>query len=550
MTQVNHVLYSTDANTIYVVPLDTVLPDLNNVSAVDGVVTLSVSPPSGTDPTRRPSLRGLDNGDFIATWYDGNGQPTGYSRFSPDSSGSFTESPMGSWPAGWKLQGTADLNGDGFDDLLLTHKTSSGFSNYEYKVALGQNDGSFDFSATPITLLNNMPWGANFTLADVDGDTYSDLVFHSYASGGSFTTNLYMLKGNGDGTFADVSDQQLLLSNPHGTTKPVFGDFDEDGDLDVFLPPDDDVADMGQSYIAFNDGSGGFSTPQQSIDFRPNNEGSGSDQFWAFAETYDVNLDGHLDIVGRSIPWNTGNYSVEVYLGDGNGGFSAQGEELFSVPTSDPYKPVLTPLSLPETDVTIIDWDGTDNLTGGNGNDTLIGLWGNDTMIGSNGDDLMLGGTGDDNLNGGADNDILLGEEGNDTINGGTGDDILQGGAGEDMLLGNQGQDIMNGGNGNDFLIGGAGDDILDGGTGNDSLFGGSGADQFFLTSGQGTDMIFDFEDGTDLFFLGGGLTFGQLEITQSNIATTSISIQSSGEHLVSLIGVQSSQITAADFTT
>jgi len=547
MSQVNHVLYSTNANTIYVVPLDTALPDLNNVAAVPGVVELSVSPPSGADLTRPPSLRGLDNGDFIATWFDGNGDPV-YSRFSPDSSGGFTQTPIGSGPAGWGVRGTADLNGDGLDDFLLTHKTSSGFGNYEYRVALGQSDGSFDFSATPITLLNNMPWGANFTLADVDGDSHSDLVFHSYASGGSFTTNLYMLKGNGDGTFADVSNQQLLLSNPHGATTPLFGDFDEDGDLDVFLPPDDDVADMGQSYIAFNDGSGGFSTPQQSIDFRPNNEGRTHDQFWAFAETYDVNLDGHLDIVGRLIPWNTGNYSVEVYLGDGNGGFSAQGQELFSVPTSDPYKPVLRPLVTVPSDITIIDWDGTDNLIGEDGNDTLIGLLGNDTIIGGNGNDLMLGGIGDDNLDGGAGNDTLFGEEGNDTINGGAGDDIIEGGAGGDMLLGNEGHDIINGGSGNDFLISGAGNDTLDSGTGDDNLFGGAGADQFLLTPGQGMDTVFDFEDGTDLFSLGGGLNFNDLNITQSGISTL-ISIQSSGEQLVSLIGVSSSAITAADFT-
>ncbi|NES21561.1 MAG: hypothetical protein F6K41_22185, partial [Symploca sp. SIO3E6] len=95
MTQVNHVLYSTDANTIYVVPLDTALPDLNNVSAIPGVVELSVSPPSGTDSNRPPNLRGLENGDFIATWYDLNGEPISYSRFSPDGSGSFTQTPIG-----------------------------------------------------------------------------------------------------------------------------------------------------------------------------------------------------------------------------------------------------------------------------------------------------------------------------------------------------------------------------------------------------------------------------------------------------------------------
>ncbi|MCA1993567.1 MAG: FG-GAP-like repeat-containing protein, partial [Coleofasciculus sp. S288] len=196
-----------------------------------------------------------------------------------------------------------------------------------------------------ISLLNNMPWGAAFTLADVDGDTYSDLVFHSWEWGGDYTTNLYMLRGQGNGTFAPVAEQQLLLTSPYGASQAVFGDFNEDGALDVFLPPDDDVSDMGQAHIAFNNGSGVFGSPQESIDFRPDNESYTSDEFLAFAETYDVNLDGYLDIVGRLSPMDgSGNYSTAVYWGDGTGQFSVQGDELFSVAASEPYKPVLTPL--------------------------------------------------------------------------------------------------------------------------------------------------------------------------------------------------------------
>ncbi|MCA1994918.1 MAG: hypothetical protein LDL41_23145, partial [Coleofasciculus sp. S288] len=144
MTEFNSVIYSTDATSIYVVPLLPGIPP--NLSQG---VQLSASNWLGANPTRPPSLRGLSNGDFIAIWY-GDSQ-AGYSRFSSNADGSFTETIMGEWLAGWSLQGASDLNQDGLDDLLLIHKTQQGFGNYEYKVALGQSDGSFDFSAAPIS---------------------------------------------------------------------------------------------------------------------------------------------------------------------------------------------------------------------------------------------------------------------------------------------------------------------------------------------------------------------------------------------------------------
>ena len=57
---------------------------------------------------------------------------------------------------------------------------------------------------------------------------------------------------------------------------------------------------------------------------------------------------------------------------------------------------------------------------------------------------------------------------------------FLDGGAGNDTLSGN---------NGNDVLIGGTGDDVLTGGFGNDV---------FIFNSGDGADVITDFETGRD----------------------------------------------------
>ena len=59
-----------------------------------------------------------------------------------------------------------------------------------------------------------------------------------------------------------------------------------------------------------------------------------------------------------------------------------------------------------------------------------------------------------------------------------------------DVLHGNAGNDLILGGGGNDYLFGDRGDDILNGG---------AGADTFVFTGGGGSDVVLDFESGSDM---------------------------------------------------
>ena len=77
-------------------------------------------------------------------------------------------------------------------------------------------------------------------------------------------------------------------------------------------------------------------------------------------------------------------------------------------------------------------------------------------------------------------------------------DDTIKGGAGVDTILGGDGNDELYGEKGNDSLIGGAGDDSLWGGAGNDTLTGGDGSDIFIYNSGDGNDVITDFNSSVD----------------------------------------------------
>ncbi len=345
-------IYATSAKNIRIVPL--VQGDIPNLN--EGV-DLVASAPCEDDITQSVFIVPLNSSrEFLTIWWNKNTDKTCYSRFISDGNGSFTEKYMGDWLGGgtsvwskgtngdigniWSPLPSADLNGDKIDDLVLIrwHRLGTRPKSVEYKVALGQSDGSFDFSGIATTFITGA-WTGSVTLADTDGDNHADLVYYRFRHGGSHSTDVYSLKGRSNGTFASVADKKLLVSTGAGrgsANLAAIGDFNSDGYPDLFLPPDDDVLDEGQAYISFGDENSKFTPILESIDFVSRNEGRTGDTFSASTEAYDVNLDGHLDIVANANRWNILT-SKKVYFGNGNGQFSITGKKLFSAPKGTPY---------------------------------------------------------------------------------------------------------------------------------------------------------------------------------------------------------------------
>ncbi len=195
---------------------------------------------------------------------------------------------------------------------------------------------------------------------------------------------------------------------------------------------------------------------------------------------------------------------------------------------------------------------GNDELDGGNGADTLKGGAGVDFFVASKGDDKFVGGSDVDTLSyqdsdniggtsgitlnletgvatdtfghtdtlsgierivGSIFDDTILGSASDDGIFGGSGNDTIKGKDGADNLQGDNGDDIISGGKGADIIFGGFGDDTLNGGKGADQLFagrggdtitGGAGADTFLFITGDGDDVITDFDAETDILDITG----------------------------------------------
>ncbi|MFN6440948.1 MAG: DUF4347 domain-containing protein [Nostoc sp. DedSLP01] len=235
------------------------------------------------------------------------------------------------------------------------------------------------------------------------------------------------------------------------------------------------------------------------------------------------------------------------------------------------------------SDDTIYGYESSDYLYGYDGNDRLIAGAGNDYLYGGGGDDILDGGDGTDSLKESADVNFTLtntqlfglgtdslssiekvtltGGVSDNTLNassftiagvylyGGDGHDSLLGGSNNDYLYGENGSDRLIGNAGIDKLYGGADNDTLISGAGNDALYGQAGADIFVLASGNGTDTIYDFQDGIDKLGLFGGLTYGALTISASSTKTY-IRVTSTNETLALLNNITPSLITESDFIT
>jgi hypothetical protein len=163
-----------------------------------------------------------------------------------------------------------DFNGDGNMDLLGV--TTSPLSLY-----LGNSQGGF---SSAITVGTDLPTGApSFTLADFDGDGKLDIA----ALSNSTFLDVYLLRGNGNGTFAAAVRYQAGVQNGAHLAP---GDVNGDGKLDIVGTNPDPT--MGQGFVLYGTGTGGFSPPAYYYvrGYSPE-----------FLSVADFNGDGRADIV-------------------------------------------------------------------------------------------------------------------------------------------------------------------------------------------------------------------------------------------------------------
>ncbi len=158
--------------------------------------------------------------------------------------------------------------------------------------------------------------GVRITAVDHDGDGWADLFVRRGSSPDDFseggTRTSFLLRNTGAGSFEDVTEASGIRqgrAGSRGYELVAWGDFDSDGDLDLYTGENDPEGNTAEtSELLINNGDGTFSLgPEDSAVRLEADYPMGAS--WA-----DVDLDGDLDL------WVTQFYEQDaLYLNDGAG---------------------------------------------------------------------------------------------------------------------------------------------------------------------------------------------------------------------------------------
>lgn len=191
-----------------------------------------------------------------------------------------------------------DFDNDGDLDLIIT---SNSFGNFS---SLYRNDNNNTFTKLNQEYLPSSTIYSDWI--DIDNDMDLDLMVSKYLGGNDYSTKLYINQGNEQFIDSGIRFPELA-GNFYN-----FGDFDNDGDLDLLgLKKNSDTTLFRSPFIYKNLGENTFSVSEFNL------EGYFYDPF----ELGDFNNDGDLDILsfGNSLNFNR---VCNIIKNDGNGSFS------------------------------------------------------------------------------------------------------------------------------------------------------------------------------------------------------------------------------------
>ncbi|WP_370338064.1 Ig-like domain-containing protein [Parvularcula marina] len=341
--------------------------------------------------------------------------------------------------------GAGDINGDGFDDIIIGASYSSSVGAITYVIFGSNSLAGTDVDATAVDGTNGFLIDATgvstglgrsvATAGDFNGDGIADVMVSDsgFSNGLGYNSGAtFIIFGKdstqGDNFAATVTPQSLDGSDglkifgatdDYGFGFNIFslGDVNGDGFDDISIGTGYNQAG-GRAYVIFGTDNG-FGGELHAFNINGHNgtifetpEGAPK-----FVVAGDINGDGFVDgIIGNQTGQGVSGYNdaydgvVYVILGDADVGNDPASASVYIALTPNPASAITFGQMTAAGDFSGTDFD--DMIEGSSGSDTINGMSGDDTINGMGGDDVIIGGDGSDLIIGGDGNNLLIGDNG------------------------------------------------------------------------------------------------------------------------------------------
>jgi hypothetical protein len=205
----------------------------------------------------------------------------------------FSRAEGGEQPSDFAL---VDVDEDGNIDIVVANHDT-----HYLTILLGDGEGEFQTAPNSPLMIEVLPHPHAVRAADLDADGHMDLIVDHRDAGG-----LLILRGLGDGNFEAPGIVVNVGGDPYRGM--AIGDINGDGKLDAITPNPTEVG------VLLN-----ISNERIAFDQAPPID---ADAPFAVA-LGDFNGDDNLDVIAAS---DEGSDLIEIYFGDGRGGFEEAGD--------------------------------------------------------------------------------------------------------------------------------------------------------------------------------------------------------------------------------
>lgn len=230
---------------------------------------------------------------FVANWWNQNNL---LYRNNGDKTFTFQNINISAEPSNSETGSWNDFDKDGDLDLYVCNSYSPTLRNYFY---INNGDGTFTKAASG-SLVTDQFFSRNADWADYDNDGWVDLFVPNEENQ---KNNLY--KNNGDGTFTKITAGDIV-NDAGNSTGSSWGDYDNDGDYDLIV-----CNWKGKNFLYNNNGDGTFTKVMQGEIVTDTSLSFGS--VWG-----DIDNDGDLDLyIANAFSGSPVNNYLYINNGDG-----------------------------------------------------------------------------------------------------------------------------------------------------------------------------------------------------------------------------------------